>query len=268
MTEIIETNRRPGMWLIDMTVYGKQPLILTVHDIYKPNTYYFKYENTLEGKQKFYIRMPLSPETAVFEIYNPKKGRLRQGQDSTFEINSIEKKPLPVFPGCFDYNAPRTAEFIKFAKEFSERKGILTASYDGNIYTSDNGNFMIKYFDELRDGYGRPSTASMRVNGRTGEMQISQKYAEDYTVPECFTILMHEFSHKFVNKDIANESEADLNGLLATLGLGFPRNQALSGWLKVFKRASTKQNYRRNKLIEEFVTDFDKDFADKMQYIS
>lgn len=256
------------MWLIDMTVYGKQPLILTVHDIYKPNTYYFKYENTLEGKQKFYIRMPLSPETAVFEIYNPKKGRLKQGQDSTFEINSIEKKPLPVFPGCFDYNAPRTAEFIKFAKEFSERKGILTASYDGNIYTSDNGNFMIKYFDELRDGYGRPSTASMRVNGRTGEMQISQKYAEDYTVPECFTILMHEFSHKFVNKDIANESEADLNGLLATLGLGFPRNQALSGWLKVFKRASTKQNYRRNKLIEEFVTDFDKDFADKMQYIS
>jgi len=256
------------MWLIEMTVYGKQPIIVTVQDIYKPNTYYFKYNNILEGKQKFYIRMPLSPETALFEIYNPKKGRLKPGEDSTFEVTNIEKKPLPVCPSCFNYKDPRTAEFIQFAKEFAERKGILTASYDGNIYTSDNGNFIIKYFDKLRDGYGRPSTASMRVNSRTGEMQISQLYAEDYTVPECFTILMHEFSHKFVNKDIANESEADLNGLLATLGLGFPRNQALSGWLKVFKRASTNQNQRRYKLIEEFVNDFDKDFAGKMEFIS
>jgi hypothetical protein len=268
MEEIIDTNRRPGMWLVELTIYGKQPIVVTVRDASKPNTYYFKYDSVLEGRQRFFIRMPMSPETSVFEIYNPKKGRLKDGMDTTFIVENIEKKPLPVCYTCFDFKDERNREFIKFAMEFSERKGILSADYDGCIYTSDGDNFSIRYFDQLRDGYGNPSTASMRVNSVSGEMQISKLYADDYAVPECMEILSHEYCHKFINKDIANESEADLNGLLIVLGLGFPRNQCLSGWLKVFKRSSTMQNYRRHKLIEEFITDFDKDFADQMVFIS
>ena len=70
-------------------------------------------------------------------------------------------------------------------------------------------------------------------------------------------ILLHEFSHFNLNENIDDESEADLNGLLMYLGLGFPRIEASSAWLEVFLGAQTEQNKERYKLIEQFIKDFE-----------
>jgi hypothetical protein len=50
-----------------------------------------------------------------------------------------------------------------------------------------------------------------------------------------FAILCHEFSHFYVNEDMDNESEADINGLLIYLGLGYPRIEGYQAFLEVFK---------------------------------
>ena len=59
-------------------------------------------------------------------------------------------------------------------------------------------------------------------------------------------ILLHEFSHVYLNDNIDDEVEADLNGLLIYLGLGYPRIEAFEVFAKTFLAAPTEhhnQNY-------------------------
>jgi hypothetical protein len=46
-----------------------------------------------------------------------------------------------------------------------------------------------------------------------------------------FAILCHEFSHFYVNDNMDDESEADINGLLIYLGLGYPRIEGYQAFL-------------------------------------
>jgi hypothetical protein len=71
-------------------------------------------------------------------------------------------------------------------------------------------------------------------------------------------ILLHEYSHYYVNDDINNESEADLNGLLIYLGLGYPRFEAHEAFLKVFIDTPSELNKSRYEKIKAFIEDFEK----------
>ena len=71
-------------------------------------------------------------------------------------------------------------------------------------------------------------------------------------------ILLHEYSHFYVNKDINDESEADLNGLLIYLGLGYPRFEGHEAFLKTFINTPTEMNKVRYDKIKAFIDDFEK----------
>jgi hypothetical protein len=55
-----------------------------------------------------------------------------------------------------------------------------------------------------------------------------------------------------------DETEADLNGLLIYLGLGYPRIEACEAFLEVFEQYPSEENGKRYKKIENFINNFEK----------
>jgi hypothetical protein len=117
---------------------------------------------------------------------------------------------------------------------------------------------MIEYLPTIVNKDGRELTTPARISKVTGRIQVSKKQFDDYTVPMRFAILCHEFSHFYVNEDMDNESEADINGLLIYLGLGYPRIEAFQAFLEVFKDSPSQQNKKRYDRINNFIRNFEK----------
>ena len=78
------------------------------------------------------------------------------------------------------------------------------------------------------------------------------------TIPMRLAILLHEFSHFYLNETMDDEIEADLNGLLIYLGLGYPRIEAYQAFLETFKGVPSEQNKNRYDVINKFINDFEK----------
>jgi hypothetical protein len=97
-----------------------------------------------------------------------------------------------------------------------------------------------------------------RISKDNGTIQVSQKKFIPDTVPMRMAILLHEYSHYYVNKDINDETEADLNGLLIYLGLGYPRFEGHEAFLKTFINTPTEMNKVRYDKIKAFIDDFEK----------
>ena len=77
------------------------------------------------------------------------------------------------------------------------------------------------------------------------------------TVPNRMAILLHEFSHYYLNDNMDDEIEADLNGLLIYLGLGYPRIEAFEVFTKTFMNAPTEDNMVRFDKIKNFIDNFE-----------
>lgn len=250
----LESNRKPLTIKLTIKAQGRQEIVVAVSDPIKPFTYYFNSVGEINGVQPFFVSLPLTPYTAIVDVYNVRYGNLGYGEDKSFSLLSIDAEPLVVDLTCFDSANPTVKIFLQFYLPFCEKAGYLATSDEP--YQSDNLQFSLRYVEQIYEN-GVPIVSTARVESDTGIMDFSKKYFKLYSIPERFLIGTHEFSHYWVNVDQRNEFEADRNGLMMYLGLGFPRREALFGWLKVFGRAETGQNARRYKLIEEFVMDFD-----------
>ena len=79
----------------------------------------------------------------------------------------------------------------------------------------------------------------------------------EYTVPMRMAILLHEFAHFYLNENIDDEIEADLNGLLVYLGLGYPRIEGYQAFLDVFQTNPNQANKNRYDVINNFIRDVD-----------
>jgi hypothetical protein len=140
--------------------------------------------------------------------------------------------------------------FVDFAQRFCFNAPYLET---GKSYQSDNGEFMIEYLPVITNHNGRVLTTPARISKVTGRIQVSKKQFDDYTVPMRFAILCHEFSHFYVNENMDDESEADINGLLIYLGLGYPRIEGYQAFLEVFKDAPNQNNKKRFDRIDNFI---------------
>ena len=256
MQLFFKPERKSVILVLTIKCDKQQEIMVAVSDPTKPYTDYFKSSGYINGERKFFVRLPLTPDRAILKIYNVLNGNLPYGVDKTFKLVSVKTEPLVRDMNIFDSSNETVTDFLKFFINFSEKAGYLPTGQE--LYHSLDGVFSIRYLDVIRDEYGKPINSSARVNSYTGIMDYSKYYFKFYTIPERILIGTHEFSHFYVNADARNEFEADRNGLMIYLGLGFPRKEALQGWLKVFGRAKTGQNVRRYKLIEEYVNSFDK----------
>ena len=146
------------------------------------------------------------------------------------------------------------SNFVKFATSFAFNAGHLPSG----TYKSPDGKFTIEYLPTIiSSNTGREMETPARISKTSGRIQVSQKKFVPSSVPMRMAILLHEYSHFYINDDINNETEADLNGLLIYLGLGYPRFEAHEAFLKTFIDTPSHQNKVRYDKIKKFIDDFE-----------
>jgi hypothetical protein len=212
--------------------------------------------NTVKGEETFVVRMPLSPETATVSVFSEKTGRnaSEDAEKKHFEIVSVKKIPLERRLDLSDIGNARLRSFVAFAQKFAFNLGSLTPQ----VYSSDDDNYFIKLSPTIKGRDGRILNTPARIGSKSGVIEVSKEKFEVMTIPMMIAILMHEFSHFYLNDKMSDETEADLNGLLIYLGLGYPRIEAYQAFLETFKGTPSQLNKNRYDVINKFINDFEK----------
>ena len=253
MILILPTNKSSFNITVTVQTSSAQEICIVGKDTNKPSTFYFRRKGVVDGKRKFTLRFPMSPLQMELKIYNGANECTPRDEDKTFKV--IDLKFAPIQTNDVWMNA-ETIEFVKFAKQFSDNASILSLGE----YRSDNGVYKIHYLDVIREN-GKETTNPARIGHESGIIELSKRDFFHYSVPMRMIILLHEYSHKYMNnivdREIDDETSADINALYIYLGLGFPRIEATNAFLNVFLDAANKTNNKRYKIINDFITKFD-----------
>jgi len=257
---IKSSSKAPSLIKLSVSTDGKRKLCVEVYSHNAPNTIYSRdYYMLPAGTHNLSVPLPLVPEKGYIEVYAIDS--VNNKIDRGFRIENMTREPLKTNLNVFESKKQTILDFIDFMQSFAERASYISAgpaNGDYSIYKSPDGKFIIQYVDVILDDEGKPKKTSMRVNNRTGVMQIAKKYMQLYTIPERVAIMLHEFAHFYLNKNHKDEFEADLNALLIYCALGYPRKQALTAWHKVFYRTPSDLNVKRMEQISRFLENFDK----------
>ena len=112
-------------------------------------------------------------------------------------------------------------------------------------------------------------TTPARIGHNTGVIEVSKNKFLQYTVPMRLIILLHEFAHKYLNphidRPISYESGADIQGLYVYLGKGWSPYEAHKTFLQVFKNANNEPNHKRYKIINDFISRYEKGQVSKQK---
>lgn len=254
----IKVNTAREQLCLEITVQTYQPsrIRLKVYDYERPKTVFTDRFKDIAGKQVFYVRMPISSKNVVVSVYNEANGNLRANQDKSFELLDIDKIPLQKRMNIKVLNDVRTRAFIDFAQRFAYNASYLKGD---QVYVSPIYDFTIEYKNgKLTSGRtGKQLATPARINKTDANIQVSKALFDDYTVPMRMAILLHEYAHFYMNRDIDNEREADRNGLLLYLALGYPRIEGLEAYLEVFMDTPSMQNKDRYDRLNKFIGDFE-----------
>lgn len=224
---------------------------IKVYDAEKPLTVFTDRYKTVDDCSKFYVRLPLTSNNIIVSVYDDKLGNSQSCKN--IKVLNIQKLGLEKRMDEVDINSFSVMSFVKFAQKFS-----FNASYlRPDTYVSDKGGYRIEYLERIVSDNGREVNTPARISKSSGRIQVSKKAFENYTVPMRMAILLHEFSHFYLNEDMDDEVEADLNGLLIYLGLGYPRIEGYQAFLEVFEKVPTQQNKNRYDIINKFIRDFE-----------
>jgi len=248
----VPTRHEELTLLVKVRTNDPQKIRIRVIDSDQPYTTFTDRFRTVDGESIFFVRMPVSPREALVYIYNEEKGNMQVGADPSLEVASITKEPLEKKLDVIDFSNSHVRSFVNFATRFSFNAGTLPSG----TYTSDDRNFVIKYLPTITDN-GQEQTTPARIDIDSGVIEVSKKQFREFTVPNRMAILLHEFSHVYLNDNIDDEVEADLNGLLIYLGLGYPRIEAFEVFAKTFLAAPTQQNKMRYDKIVNFIDNFE-----------
>jgi hypothetical protein len=251
----LDTRYEEMCLLVKVEVTMPTKVRIKIFDEQKPKIVFTDRYKTINSSFTFQVNMPITSKSIIISVYDDKKGNTRQDQEKNIRVVSVDKTPLQKRIDVVDIHNPTIAYFVDFAQRFCYNAPYLEAN---KSYQSDNGGFMIEYLPSIIDNKGRELTTPARISRLTGRIQVSKKQFEKFTVPMRFAILCHEFSHFYVNEDMTDETEADINGLLIYLGLGYPRIEALEAFYEVFDNYPSEENKRRSDKIRNFIDNFEK----------
>lgn len=237
---------------LKVTVKSESPqkLRLKVYDAKNPDRIFTNRYKTIHGQEVLFVRMPLSPAVAVVEVTPETKG-----EPKPFSFVNVEKLGLEKRISVNQIQNARIRSFVEFAQRFCYNVYELNAP---EYYKSGDGEFYINLLPKIISKEGKEMNTPARVSRRSGIIQCSKSQLMKFTVPMNFAILCHEFSHFYLNEQMDDEIEADLNGLLIYLGLGYPRIEAYQAFLETFKGVPSQQNKERYDVINKFIEDFEK----------
>lgn len=237
------TERKPAS--IDLGVQSLFPCKVRVQalDPNKKGAVYMDRVMTVSGTQDFVISLPQSPKKLLIIV----SGNV---DNNNLRVTKLEKAKLKSYRSCL--KGSKVKNFVKFAKDFCENAGILSAGR----YVSDNGKYVIDYFPVIKDK-GKVLTTPARISNKTGRMEVSQKAFRRMTIPMRMAILCHEFSHFYMNKVTTDEIEADLNALKIYLGMGYPVIEAHKAFLETFMKYPSETNKERYEYLKTFMDNWE-----------
>ena len=252
MIQNIKLNDKPTKLRIVIQTNRNEKIWIQVKDSKRKNTYYTKRYAFINGTATFMVLMPQAPTEATIIVVNDANGLLRV--DNSFKV-------LEITPLAYDLPKPnfskKTQSFVKFVQEFCDECGYLSSSTKGDIYKSDNGRFRIDYFNSIVNSKtGKTIKTPARISQLSGKIEVSADQFRTFTIPMRMAILLHEYSHYYLNNNPSSESEADINGLNIYLKLGYPKIDVYNVFLNVFKTSPTQQNKERFKILDNMVKKF------------
>lgn len=253
----------PTMIKVVVKTTSPQNIVLRVSDSSQANTFFTDRTKIVDGTQDLFVRMPLAPSVAILSVYNEKVGNLPKGQDNSFEVVKIEKEDLDITLPQTKMDTMSVRNFVAFAQKFAYNAGWITAPRD---YTSVIGGYKIEYLPHIINSKGEKMATPARISTKNGRIQVSQEAFREMTIPMRMAILLHEYSHFYLNTDITNETEADLNGLTIYLGLGYPIREAYAAFAETFIGYPTPQNKVRYDIINKFIKDYIEEYNIKDVY--
>lgn len=211
---------------IDVWLNANNKKLITIGFDPKHNhTEYFFRQMFVDGTEKFTFNLPQSPkflDLLIFEINEGHVANSKLFQVERININKLVTEPL--FLDDF------TKEFIDFASIFAAKSGYLKTG----TYFSKKKRFTIKLVEKIMSNGVEVKTPS-RIHKSLNYIEVSQAYFNDMTIPSRMNILLHEFSHNYMNENADSEHEADSNGLDLYLDIGYPRIESVYSLTKIFK---------------------------------
>lgn len=255
----INTNFDPLIYQISVKTETEQPIRVIAYDAKQTTTVFTDRIKNVKGDYTFYVRMPQCGIKTEILIYNDNVGIIPNGMDTTFKITGQNKLPLEQdIISMIDLTRSERS-FIRFAQQFAYNSSVMQCG----VYKSDDEKFTIQLLDEIVDENGDVIPTSFRISVDDGTIQASKSMIKNYTVPITFLLLMHEYSHYYINQDIDNELEADLNALNIYLGLGYPYIDAIWALALTFEGNKTSQNEQRWEYCNKYIDDY---YSDKSKY--
>jgi hypothetical protein len=253
MTYQLSTNYSECCIVIKLKTYSPEQICIVVEDADQENTMYTNRISTVSGDDCFYVNLPICGSKTLIHIFNEKVGNVGVGLDDTFILKSISTLPLDKTHHRIDYSNPYMKSFINFATRFSFNAGWL----DEGVYVSDDKIFEIIYNGQIMENESQVSETPARIEVDSGIIELSRAKFVPMSVPSRMAILLHEFSHIFVNENMDDEVEADLNALNIYLSLGYPRIEAFEVFTQTFIDTPSDENKNRFDYIKNFIDDFD-----------
>jgi hypothetical protein len=241
---------------VRVRVVAEKPvrLRLVVYDATDPQLIFTNRYKTVKGHQDFFIRLPVSPTAIIIWLYNESTGDVPREKETSFKIEEVEKLELEKRLDVADIKNPVIRDWVTFCNDFCTQVHRLRANA---TYSPYNDKFFIELVPEIKGKDGAVLNTPARISMSTGKIQVAKEKFSAMTFPMRVAILDHEFSHYFLNSKVDDELEADLNGLLLYLSLGFPRIEAYEAFLGTFQGMPTQQNQQRAQMIDKFIKDFE-----------
>jgi hypothetical protein len=265
MRYIIQTLYKSCTLRIDVVAKKQCQINVEVCDTKMANTYFMRRSRDFvpEEKQSFYVQMPLTGKAIFASIF---EGDNRDSKPVSFEIKKVVLLPPTRQLDVVNWFDKNIRYFVPFAERFCFNAGVLPSYTDRNYTNKPKGIrgmfftgpvFEIKYSTTIFDeGSGEPLTpARVAIDDRI--IEVSKAKFVNMTVPMRLCILLHEFSHLWINKEMTNEEEADLNGLKIYLSKGYSPIEAHETFLSTFYSSQTEKNFARYEKINNYIDEYE-----------
>lgn len=244
----VRSNNQPVK--VEFKVTPKAPTRLRIFaiDPARPMTLYTDRFVNIKSERDFELRFPITPFRLA--VYVTEVGGSQVGV-------AVSKAKISRLSSCGAWMDSKTKRFVRFAEDFCEKASYLKEG----VYKSSTGEFTFKYLPTIIDyKSGKQLNTPARIGHESGNVEIAKDKWVKYSVPMRMCILLHEYSHKYLNhqvgKKITDEVAADINALYLYLGMGYPAIDARLVFAYVFYGHSTDLNKRRMNIIDDFISRF------------
>jgi hypothetical protein len=229
----VKTYGMPCQIEFDVSTTKTQTVYIKCCDASRMDRVFTDRHMKFNGTKHFIIKLPLSPSNKAVVFVNCPK------QIADVSLQHVRKTPLPTHFNLFNYKDRKIARFVAFAEEFCLNRNKLSL---GTYYEDTprvNNRYIIKYVDVIRDNKtGNELTTPAKINLDTKIITVSRRMMNGFTIPMSMAILLHEFSHVYLNSDPKNEIEADMNAMDIYLGINYPTVEWGKAWARTYKNSS------------------------------